>query len=106
MHKKIENMPKFTDKDFYRSIYNDLLANKIISTENKSSPATPKVQPSVISSKKPIVMESVRYESSAQHQGGVRTIVQKKIDSFNSDLFCMQSKSIYKKRFELLSKLS
>ncbi|KAE9522897.1 hypothetical protein AGLY_016708 [Aphis glycines] len=66
--KKIENMPTFINKDFHRSIYNDLLANKIISTENKSSPVTPKARTSVISSKKPIVMESsVRYESSA-HQ--------------------------------------
>lgn len=67
IHKEIENMPKFTYKDFHRSIYNDLLANKIMSIENKSSPATPKVRPSVVSSKKPIFMESVRYESLA-HQ--------------------------------------
>lgn len=112
IYKEIGNMPKFTYKDFHRSIYNDLLANKIISTENKSSPVTPKARPLVISSKKPIVMECVRYESSA-HQP-IRTTsrrcancsTKKKTDSFNLDLFCVQTKSMYEKRFELLSKLS
>lgn len=31
IHKEIENMPEFTNKDFHRSIYNDLLATEIIS---------------------------------------------------------------------------
>jgi len=53
----MKNMPTFTNEDFHRSIYNDLLANKIISTGNKSSPATPKTRPSVISSKKPITVK-------------------------------------------------
>lgn len=67
IHKEIENMPKIKNKDFHRSIYNDLLASKIISTENKSSPSTSKARPTVSSSKKPVVMESVRCESS-KHQ--------------------------------------
>lgn len=67
IHKEIENMPKLSNKDFHRSIYNDLLAKKIITVENKSSPSTSKARPTVLSSKKPVVMKSVRYEASA-HQ--------------------------------------
>lgn len=48
IHKEIDIMPKFSNKNVHRNVYNDLLSTKIISIENKYSPSVSKARPSVI----------------------------------------------------------
>jgi hypothetical protein len=66
IHKEIENMPHFTNKDFRRNIYFDILAKKIVQT-TASIQKINIIIPSTKKSRKPKVAESIRLESS-KHQ--------------------------------------